>query len=395
MRSKYLDQVQKNRINHPLILLSGLHGSGKSYFLSSVIKVLRNEKPTVKIVQIGRDSAVADGRDLLGEARALGAGPSALCIDDAENINDLVPALSEIIRKYSVTVFITGQKTAKLEATLRNGFPVELAVIRIHPFSYGEFLDAHGMEDSRNAVDLYARCGGLPESLKFAHDPENMRAFLTMRANAFILTEIIEEHSIRNPGHIREILSLAARSGGKALSARMVCAVFSAHRITISPQAALNYLEFCGESGILVSIPVLDIKAKKNLDAGRVWYFGDTGLRSAFAAKENQENQEDVFENLLLLHLKDEGWAVSQGRIEEGKGNQEKISFVCDRDCKRMYVQLIANAAPPKDRLRKREALLSVRDAWPKYLVDAEAGTGEADGIRTVFLRDLLLGRDV
>ena len=95
----------------------------------------------------------------------------------------------------------------------------------------------------------------------------------------------------------------------------------------------------------------------------------------------------------MYLHLVDSGWTVAQRRVDTGRQTKEAVSFVCEKDGKRIYVQTTGNSATAGERLRKRNALLAIRDAWPKYLVDPDGETGENDGIRQVYLRDLLAGR--
>lgn len=390
-RIKYLEIAQKYRKTVPVILLTGLHGSGKSWLLASIIRTLRTEHPPVRIVQIGPQSEISNGRQLLGEARALGVGPSALCIDNADDIGELIPALAEIIRKYTVNVFITGRKTAELETALTSAFAGELGIIRIQPFSYAEFLEAHELADSRQTLELYARTGGLPESGMLPPDSEDIIPFLAMRANSFILTEIVERHSIRNPGHVRLLLESAARSTGTSLPARQVCLAFAKMRTTISPQAVLDYLSFCRGSGMLISVPTIDLSAKKNIEAGDAWFFGDTGLRTAFCSEPRAVDADRSVENLVLLHLIDEGWTVARGRIDTGGQNRETISFVCEKNDERVYIQMIGAEATAGEKIRRRAALLLIRDAWPKLFLDSGGDAAGNDGIRPVFVRDLLM----
>lgn len=388
-RDKYYKLLFEFRKTHQIILITGLHGSGKSVLLSEISRELRNEKPPVRIVQV--ESNIENGRQLLSEARALGVGPSALFIDNAERIDDIASALSEICIKYTVTVFLTGKHTSVLESRLKPSLESLIAVVRLNPFCYREFLDTFSFRDSRKTLEMYSTSGGLPETSMVSPDSPHARAFLTLRANAFLLTEIIEMYPVRNPLHIKDLLVLAAQSTGKTLSARTICAYFSEKRTTISPQAALDYLHFCQEAGILVSIPILDIKDKKILDSGGVWYFGDNGLRSAFVPKESLENSERAIENLILLHLIDTGWTIFQGRVDLRKQLKETVHFVCEKNEARMYIQVNASSASFGEKLRRREALLSIRDAWPKYILSAEADEENTDGIRTLSVRNFLL----
>lgn len=391
-RKKYLERVKKLRTSHRIIMITGLRGSGKTTFLASIAHELRGEKPPVRIVQLDGESGISTGRQLLAEARALGAGPSALCLDNADTIDGLPEAIDEIARNYATTIFVAG-RGASLARELDRKLSAKPGRIDIMPLSYREFLEYRGLDDSRLALALYAKTGGLPETGILAPDSPYASQFLRMMANSFLLSGIIEPNQIRNPGHIRKLLELVARSGTETLPARAICASFAAERLTISPQAALDYLGLCRDAGLIVPVKVLDIDRKKTVDSGDVWYFADAGLRAAFVHKASPAEIDRAYVNLVYLHLVDSGWTVTQGRVDSLRQTKEAISFVCEKDGKRIYVQTTGNSATAGERLRKRNALLAIRDAWPKYLVDPDGETGEDDGIRQVYLRDLLAGR--
>jgi predicted AAA+ superfamily ATPase len=391
-RKRYLERVTALRQTNRIIAITGLRGSGKTTFLASIAHELRGEKPPVRIVQLDGESGVLTGRQLLAEARALGAGPSALCLDNADAIENLSEALDEIGRNYATTIFIAGRR-ASLARELDRKLAAKPGRIDIMPLSYREFLEYRGLDDSRLALSLYAKTGGLPETGILAPDSPYASQFIRMMADSFLLTGIIEPNQIRNPGHIRKLLELVARSGGETLPARAICASFAAERLTISPQAALDYLGLCRDSGLIVPVKVLDIDRKKTVDSGDVWYFADSGLRAAFVKKAGPAEADRAYVNLVYLHLLDTGWTVAQGRVDTGRQIKETVSFTCEKDGKRIYVQTTGNSATAGERLRKRKALLAIRDAWPKYLVDPDGETGEDDGIRQVYLRDLLAGR--
>ena len=162
--------------------------------------------------------------------------------------------------------------------------------------------------------------------------------------------------------------------------------------MTISPQAVLDYLGYCAGSGILIPAPVYDLTRKKILDSGMSWYFADSGLRCAFADRERAGTFDRALANLVFLHLIDSGWEVWQGRMIRGNGSREDISFVCNRAGERMYIQMAGSTASAVEQLRKRAALLSLRDGWPKYLIGAFGGEQSEDGIRHLSVREFLLG---
>ncbi len=391
----YLKAIADARKSSRLILISGLYGSGRSAMLEETARSLREERPPVRIVRASGLSGITTGSELAQTARALGVGPSALFVDEADSIEGLIPALSAILKNYSTTVFITGRNSVRLENSISPifgpGGSGDLAIVRINPLSYAEFLSAVGIAESRDALDQYCRIGGLPQSLMVSPESPDSPEFARIRANSFILTEIVERHSLRNPSQLRALLELAARSTGESLPARQVCDAFRAERVTISPQAALDYLGFCAESGILVPVPTYDFARQRFIDSGDVWYFGDVGLRAAFATRQSPADLARAEENLAYLRLVADGWTVWHGKVGSSGPSREDVSFVCERDGKRLYIQMVANTATSGARLRKRAALLSIRDAWPRYLIDADEGEDLKDGIGRLYIREFLI----
>lgn len=395
IRSAYIAKIDELRKTNRILIISGISGSGKSSLLSDITHRIRMEQPPVKIVQAGTSGTVNSGKQLLYEAKALGTGTSALFIDNADFVGDISATIGEICRKYDVTVFVTGKNGAALESRIA-GAP-DCAVIRCGPFSYAEFLDFHDLAENRRSFELYARTGGLPDTGITSPENPAMAAFLAHRANSFVLSDIVERSSIRNPSHIRALLRLVARATGEALTARQVCDSFAADRLTISPQSALDYLAACRDSGLLVPVPVFDLNRERAIDAGTAWYFADNGLRSAFApgnsplGRESPAETDRAVENLAFLRLADDGWTVSQGRVNLGAGVRERISFVCERAGERRYLQVIGNHATSAERFRKRKALLAVHDAWPKHSIDSDDDRSQSFGVIRTDARLFLL----
>ncbi|HNY22821.1 MAG TPA: AAA family ATPase [Treponemataceae bacterium] len=397
-RTKEINKILAARQSGRVVLLTGLFGSGRSTLLEEVAHLLRDERPPVRIVRVNcstfaRDGEIPSGKDLMQEAHALGAGPSVLFLDEADLIGDIASAISKILEKFQTMIFVTGRHTADLERTLTGAFgkiPTgPLAIIRVGPISYGDFLEAWGLPESRDSFALYARSGGLPQSLMI--DPRSPDAgdFTLLRANSFLLSEIIEPDAIRNPGHLRELLALCSRSCGESLPARQACAAFAARRMTISPQAVIDYLALCEASGLLVSVETVDLTNERRIDGANVWYFGDVGLRAAFSGRDSGADRARAEENLAYLKLVDDGWTVRHGRVGYGKHLRDDVTFACDRDGRRAYVQVIGGNATAAEHMRKTEALLAIRDAWPKYLVGDEAPDA-MDGVTRLSPREFL-----
>lgn len=388
-REKYCKAVLEARNHHRLILLSGIRFSGKKETLGEIARRLRQDKPPVRIVHIHEGSQCPNGTALLQEARSLGVGASALLIDCADSIESLIPALSRILETTGASIVLTGTRTSRLESALSENFPKECAVIRMRPFTYAEFLFSGNLSDTRETYERYLDLGGMTEALF----PQSLASgeLLPLVADSLILRDIIENNPVRNAAHIRALLELIAANPGQSLSARDISRHFSSRSLTISPQSALDYLVLCGKSRIVESIPLFDILKGRELDTSRVWYFADTGLMDVFVPDRSRAVREGKIETLVYLTLADEGWTIRRGRMERGSGMREDITFVCEREGKKAYIQYIPPSAGMSRMKQASKALLSVRDAWPKIIVGMNETSQSDSGLWNISERELIL----
>ncbi len=378
-----------------IVVLDGLHRSGKSWTLNAAVKELRASSPPVHVIHLKSGHGIVSSRELIAAARGLGIGPSALCLDNADRIQGYLDAFGEILTRGDTRIIATGERTVALAEALENRFGREsVARVAIPPLSYPEWLADRNLRDSATALQAYARTGGLPDSGLFPADDARNRELLDMRVNSFLLTQIVERLSLRNPAAIRPMLSLLAAHMGEILSAREIRDALEGNSSGLSPQSAIDYLEACRLSGLIIPVPVIDLSAGRELRSAQVWYFGDNGLRAAFTGRDNAGESDRALRNLLFLSLKGAGWNVRQGRLDAGRERKEEISFVCEARTGRIYVQSVGNAATAGERIRKYRALLSIRDGWPKYLIDptgpAEGEAVTPDGVRHLLARDFL-----
>lgn len=397
LREKYLIKALEWGKTRQIVLLSGLRGSGKTSLLTDIARSLRRDKPPVRVVEVRGGETITSDIELLDAAHALGAGVSALIVDNAELIDNLLSALREIHKKYKTTVYLSGQKTVILEELVEQCTSLSCEILRIHPFSYNEFLEHQTLTESRSSFMHYLSCGGLPQSLILPCTSEHSFTVRRISADSFLLGNIIERFSVRNPFVMRLLLEKMVKTQGAQISTRTISESFAARRITVSNQTVIEYLEYCRLSGLLEQVPVMDCKTGKIIEAGSSWYFMDNGLRSAFASGVNtadislkKADTEKAFENALYIRLLDEGYSVVKGRAAKGKDFLEYISFVSTKNSKKIYLQISPFSAGASAQIRKRQALLAVRDAWPKYLIGEEDESVQGDGIIGLSARKIL-----
>ena len=94
-----------------------------------------------------------------------------------------------------------------------------------------------------------------------------------------------------------------------------------------------------------------------------------------------------MLENLVFNQLLYLGYKVRVGKLEN-----KEIDFIAERENKRIYLQTAYLIADKSTEEREFGNLLSIHDAYPKYVIsmDALAG-GNYKGVEHINIKDFLL----
>lgn len=398
----YIEHALKAWALNKTIIITGLPGCGKSALVQKLINKIQEEQPPVRIISINpRESRwkhISDAMDLMNTLRGLGVGATAVFIDNADMIDGFETILPSIEKEKNVRLCITGKMSGTILSKAKNALNAHVQEIRVHPVSYAGFLENRHIPHSTPHLREYIACGGLPKVISM---PKEFRTdYLEKITASILLDEIIEPYNIRNVRQLRMMLSAICSYTGVHISTRMICKWFYDRNIVIAPQTVLDFLHVCEQSGILLSIPLINISTNKTISKNALWYFGDTGLRSmcktyAGTDKNNRTDENEVshaVENSIFLSLLDTGWNVSRGKIETSKKNtSNSITFVCEKDERRVYMQLIPANCPINIKSKMQNSLLAIRDGWEKILIDSDSLPRDKNGIPTVSITELLL----
>ena len=163
-------------------------------------------------------------------------------------------------------------------STLLAGRYVE---IRVHPLTYPEFLEFHGLEDSDDSLMIYLNYGGLPGLRQIGLDSdEHVWAYLSSVFNTIMLKDIIEHHDIRNVPFLNNLIAFYADTTGKLTSANSISKYEKSQGKNISSNLVLLYRSFYQEAYLLNAVSRYDIHGKRILESNEKIYWDDLGLRN-------------------------------------------------------------------------------------------------------------------
>ena len=285
-------------------------------------------------------------------------------------------------------MIITGSNSKMLSgdfSTLLAGRYVE---IRVHPLTYPEFLEFHGLEDSDDSLMIYLNYGGLPGLRQIGLDrDEHVWAYLSSVFNTIMLKDIIERHDIRNVPFLNNLIAFYADTTGKLTSANSISKYMKSQGENISSNLVLLYRSFYQEAYLLNAVSRYDIHGKRILESNEKIYWDDLGLRNLKAEGGIDSYIEKVIENAVYKHLCFLGYKVQVGVL-----GASEVDFVCTKPGETAYVQVTYLMGDQSTRNREFGPLEKIRDNHPKYVISATPllSSRDENGIKHISLREFL-----
>jgi len=388
-RPRYINRARGWFGNRLIKVITGQRRVGKSFTLRNLAEICRREHPEWRTILIDKELSswdhVRDAGSLERAAASLKGERVALFIDEAQEIAGFERALRSLAAGGHHDIWVTGSNARLLSGEIASLFAGRTATLRIRALEYEEFLRFHSLADSDASLALYLRYGGLPFLRNLRLADETAFEYLRGVFDAIVLKDIVQRHGVRNPAILGRIVEFLADSIGSPVSARNVANYLKAKGIECSPQTVLDYFGHLADAYSVNRVRAEDLAGKRLLESGDKYYFDDLGMRSV-ARGFDQRDIGKVIENAVFLKLAGEGWDIRSGRV----GDRE-VDFVCERAGSRIYVQATYLVTDGATREREFGSLLSIRDAWPRYVVSMDPLRADHEGIRHLGLQEFLL----
>lgn len=366
---------------------------GKSYILKDFIE-RHSQEEDINVIYVDKEKKAfkniktKDDLDNYIESFYLPGKHNCILVDEVQQIERFEESICSWYTEDNTDVIITGSNSKMLSgdfSTLLAGRYVE---IRVHPLTYPEFLEFHGLEDSDDSLMIYLNYGGLPGLRQIGLDSdEHVWAYLSSVFNTIMLKDIIERHDIRNVPFLNNLIAFYAATTGKLTSANSISKYMKSQGENISSNLVLLYKSFYQEAYLLNAVSRYDIHGKRILESNEKIYWDDLGLRNLKAEGGIDSYIEKVIENAVYKHLCFLGYKVQVGVLGAGE-----VYFVCTKPDKTAYVQVTYLMGDQSTRNREFGPLEKIRDNHPKYVISATPllTSRDENGIKHISLREFL-----
>ena len=312
-----------------------------------------------------------------------------LFLDEIQEVEDWERCVNSLRVNSDVDIYITGSNAKMLSgeyATLLSGRYVEFS---IYPFSFAEYMEARKLDGSNNSVseyfNEYVKYGGLPFLATTPLTETAKSQYLKDIYASVVIKDIVKRNKLRDVDLLERIVAYAVANIGHTFSANSIAAYLKSERRTVAVDTIINYLKCCEKAFLFYKVNRMDLEGKEILKINEKYYLSDHGLRQALYGS-NQRDIEMILENIVCLELLRLGYKVTIGKI----GTKE-IDFVCDKDGKRIYVQVCYMLASEKTESREFGAYNNIDDNYPKYVLSMDEFDMSRNGIIHMNIREFLL----
>lgn len=389
IREMYMARIRPYIDKNLIKVLTGQRRVGKSHILMAVREEISRTDPSANIIDVNLEdfafSHITDAKGLHDEiaSRIRPGQRNCIFVDEVQE----VPGFDKVIRSLNLDlkndIYVTGSNSAMLSSEIASRLAGRSVEIRVHPLTYSEFLDFHGIADSEEAIMLYLRHGGMPY-LRNLPATSTWDEYLAGITDALVYRDIVSRHALRNNDFLQRLLLFLADNVGQIFTAKKIADYLKSQRLSTSVASVQGYVEYVREAYVVNRVRRWDMEGKRLFEIGEKYFFEDLGIRNAIIGYRPNDIG-GILENAVYNHLQSVGYEVTVGVMPRGK----EIDFIAERGGERKYVQVAVNVDSPSTAEREFGNLLEIEDNYEKILVTLrDSAPNTYEGIKMMSLRE-------
>lgn len=407
-RDNLLNKLKMHRKNGMIKIITGMRRCGKSYLLFNLFSeaLMGEGVKNDHIIKINlEDRRLKDLRDpdeLLHyiDAQITDQDMYYILLDEVQLVKEFEDVLNSYLHVSNADVFVTGSNAKFLSKDVITEFRGRGDEIRIHPFSFNEFLSTKDFSNHHDELILeYMTYGGLPQVVLMETEREKKSYLYNLFVHTY-LKDIKERYNIKLDNDLEDLVNLLASSIGGLTNPRKIANTFkSVKGRSITQDTVKHYLDYLEDAFLIEKSLRYDIKGKHYIDTPSKFYFEDLGLRNV-RLNFRQIEETHLMENLIYNELRRSGLSVDVGEVEiketnrEGKTERKRleVDFVCNQGFRRYYIQSALDISDDEKRETELRSLRKINDSFKKLVIvgGMSAHYQNDEGIEFVSLYDFL-----
>ena len=374
-RDHYLNLLVSKRGNGLVKVITGIRRCGKSHLLFTLFKgLLRKEGvDAAHIIEVKlddeRQKRLRDPIELGRQIRSRlprDKKPRYVFIDEVQlcrkmrdpsvRLSELdaedrafayitfYDVLNELMKLPKTDIYVTGSNSKMLSRDVATNFRDRGVEIRLHPFSFSEYLAAVKVEKTQ-AWERYLIWGGMPLATLEKDDAERAKYLKDLQRKVY-MRDICERHKLKGDYVLGKVVDVLASAVGSLTNPhKLVNSLKTVMGVTTSDRTLKKYLDYLEDAFLYSKSQRYDVKGRRYLDYPEKYYAEDLGLRNA-RLNFRQTEKTHLMENAIYNELVARGCNVDVGVVSiesnvNGKRDvrQHEIDFVVNLGLQKVYVQ--------------------------------------------------------
>ena len=402
-RLKYMNKLYKLMNTDDVKIITGVRRSGKTHLIKTFMEELINDGiPEENIIYIsletGKYRKIKNDDELdsvVYDFFENKKGKLYMFFDEIHKVSNWEEAINSYRVDFDCDIYVTGSYARLLGGINRTVLSGRYVTVRIHPFSYKEYLYYYQEKglcvDESSELKLfneYLIYGGLPGHLKYEGSDEKEDYLLDVY-NSIMLNDIFDLEKITSTDLYRRLVEYVISNIGNLFSINSIKKYLKSDGRNSHPDTIMNYLLYASNAYLLYRVKRENIKKKEILKTLEKYYVVDVGFYNILVVDEDKDRG-FLLENIVFLELLRRGYSMTIGNID-----QNEVDFVCKRSGKKVYIQVSESILDEVTREREFNSLELIKDNYPKYILTMDDYDYSRNGIIHMNILDFLKDDDI
>lgn len=395
-RESYMKKIRPF-INSDLVkVLTGIRRCGKSVMLDLIKQELLQQGVTpqqlisynfenMSFARLCNAQALHD--EIISQTQAL-TGKIYLFFDEIQEVKDWEKCINSLRIELNCDIYITGSNAKLLSGELATYLAGRYVEFVIYPFSFSEFIELYNTiqpnTSETECFKKYLHFGGMPYLASLQYNEAACKQYLQDVYTSVELKDIVRRNNIRDVDMLERILTYITANIGTIFSANVLSKYLKSEGRSMATETIINYVKACTDAFLFYQVKRQDIQGKKLLAINEKYYVADHGIREAVFGG-NMKDINLILENIVYLELLRRGYKVSIGKV-----NTKEIDFICEKQDKKIYIQVTYLLAAEETIQREFGVYNEITDNYPKYVLSLDEFDMSRNGIIHKNIRDFL-----
>lgn len=387
-REKYLDYINKLVDMDLVKVFMGMRRTGKTQLMLSTMEELKNKGiPSENIIYISLESrkynqikTYTQLDEVVYSLTETVTGKVYIFIDEIQEVEGWEKSINGYRVDLDSDIYITGSNSKLLSTELSTLLAGRYIQIPVYPFSFKELLaykqqtNVQGIVDEKQVFNEYLQYGGMPSIL--TTDDEYVKTnILKDIYNSIIVNDILTRHTIKDMDLFKRFLRYLINSTAQTFSKKSITNYLKNENKQTTRVTITNFTEYIQEALFTHKVRRKDLIGKKELKTEEKYYLTDHGFHHIII-DDNLKCKPRILENIVYIELLRRGYTVHIGKIKN-----KEIDFICEKNKKRIYVQVSYLLSTPETIQREFGELEKIQDNYPKYVLTMDELDFSQNGI--------------